>query len=156
MSSCVLRVVLLWTRTGSSVRQGVSACQQRRQRLCWATAGLGCWQEGEHDVPPCDSTIQTASPQWRLKCCPLEGDPPTPPLLGCDLSCPPAAFSQNRNSLAEVNKPSVAQRCKSSPWIMANICSLHQFWANLKYIFWGKYDPLMAFQPLQIPLRKIL
>ncbi len=97
MSSCGLTGGLVWTRTGSSVKQGVSACQQRRQRLCWATAGLGCWQEGEHDVPPCDSTIQMASPQWRLKCRPLEGDPPTPPLLGCDLSCPPAAFSQNRD-----------------------------------------------------------
>lgn len=93
MSSCGLTGSLVWTRTGSRVKQGVSACQQKRQRLCRATAGLGCWQEGEHDVLPCDSTIQTASPQWRLKCRPLDGDPLTPPLFDCDLSCPPAAFS---------------------------------------------------------------
>lgn len=96
MNSCRLTGSLVWTRTGSHVKQGVSACQQKRQRLCRATAGLGCWQVGEHDVLPCDSTIQTASPQWRLKCRPLDGDPLPPPLFDCDLSCPPAAFSHIR------------------------------------------------------------
>ncbi|KAL1250890.1 hypothetical protein QQF64_018686 [Cirrhinus molitorella] len=148
MSSCGLTGSLVWTCTGSGVKQGVSACQQIRQRLCWATAGLGCWQEGEHDVPPCDSTVQTASPLWRLKCRPLEGDPLTPPLLGCDLWRPPAAFSRNRGCGAGGSRRAV---CGSTLQVKPMDSGQNRFitstLSQLK-ILWGKYEPLMTFPPL--------
>lgn len=132
MNSCGLTGSLVWTRTGSRVKQGVSACQQR---LCRATAGLGCWQEGEHDVPPRDSTFR----RWRLKGRPLEGDPATPLLLGCDLSCPPAAFSR-------MNQLSVDQRDKSSQNTL-NTSNLDIF---------RKYDLLMTRPPLLMAITKRL